>query len=155
MKASYICKAACLLSLSRAFKVPFVRHRAIVPFTCCFTNSVALRMSQDPSSIDNVEDVSTTKEVTNVENLSLNASLDTEKGAYPIDLPSPVLLSSSVVIAIGSIGTAFDVAGGNSSITKLAIVIIGLPLCLFLFYASVKKGIAETEEDDARFNGSY
>jgi len=68
-------------------------------------------MSQDPSSIDNVEDVSTTKEVTNVENLSLNASLDTEKGAYPIDLPSPVLLSSSVVIAIGSIGTAFDVAG--------------------------------------------
>ena len=34
-----------------------------------------------------------------------------ERAEYPIDLPSPLLLSLSMVLAIISIGTAFDLAG--------------------------------------------
>jgi len=32
-----------------------------------------------------------------------------------------------------------------------AIVVIGYPVTLFLFYASIRKAIAETEEDDKKF----
>lgn len=34
-----------------------------------------------------------------------------------------------------------------------ALADLGLPLTIFLFYASVKKAIFETEEDDKRFLG--
>ena len=33
----------------------------------------------------------------------------------------------------------------------MAIAIIGIPTCLFLFYAAIQKGIAETEADDAEY----
>jgi len=39
---------------------------------------------------------------------------------------------------------------------KILFVTVGLPSCAYLFYASIKKGIAETEEDDAKFQrGNY
>jgi hypothetical protein len=33
------------------------------------------------------------------------------------------------------------------------IALLGIPSCLFLFYAAILKGIAETEEDDKAFLG--
>lgn len=34
-----------------------------------------------------------------------------------------------------------------------AIALVGTPLCLYLFYAAILKGNAETEEDDKKFLG--
>ena len=45
----------------------------------------------------------------------------------------------------------FELAGGNRSIPTITITVAGIPLCFFLFYAAIKKGIAETEADDAEF----
>lgn len=76
---------------------------------------------------------------------------DDGDSGVPIDLPSPILLSSSMVLAIASTGSLFEITGGKGSLPSLAIVIIGIPTCLFLFYAAIQKGIAETEADDAEF----
>lgn len=73
---------------------------------------------------------------------------------YPIDLPSPILLSTSMVLAIASTGSLFELLGGNPSLpfeATAAIVLIGFPLCIFLFYASILKATAETEADDREF----
>ena len=48
-------------------------------------------------------------------------------------------------------GSLFEITGGRGTIPSLAIVIIGIPTCLFLFYAAIQKGIAETEADDAAY----
>ena len=50
-----------------------------------------------------------------------------------------------------SSGSIFELAGGSTSLSALALAVLGLPLCLFLFYAAIKKGMAETEEDDQEF----
>jgi len=53
-------------------------------------------------------------------------------------------------------GSLFELAGGGS--TKLgfgptaALAALGLPLSIFLIYAAILKGAAETEEDDQEFN---
>mmetsp|Transcript_14433 Transcript_14433/g.20341 ORF Transcript_14433/g.20341 Transcript_14433/m.20341 type:complete len:168 (+) Transcript_14433:193-696(+) len=73
---------------------------------------------------------------------------------YPVNLPSPVLLATSMVLAIASTGSAFELAGGNPQYgfgVSAAIAAIGIPLSLFLIYAAILKGIAETEEDDKKF----
>lgn len=75
--------------------------------------------------------------------------------AYPVDLPSPVLLGTSMVLAISSIGSLFELAGGAPKIglaPTAALVAIGLPLSLFLIYAAILKGAAETAEDDEKYN---
>mmetsp|Transcript_22049 Transcript_22049/g.44607 ORF Transcript_22049/g.44607 Transcript_22049/m.44607 type:complete len:188 (-) Transcript_22049:632-1195(-) len=83
------------------------------------------------------------------------AKVEEEDGKdYPLDVPSPILLASSMILAIASIGSIFELGGGNPSngfATSAAISALGLPSCLFLFYAAIKKGAAETEEDDKRF----
>jgi len=59
-----------------------------------------------------------------------------------------------MILAIASIGSIFELSGGNPSNgvgPTAAIAAIGLPTCLFLFYAAIMKGIAETEEDDKAF----
>jgi hypothetical protein len=76
-----------------------------------------------------------------------------------------------MVLAIASIGSIFELTttsdggqgggGGGAESTAeelllgfvptLGIAIVGLPLCLFLFYAAIQKGIAETEADDAAY----
>mmetsp|Transcript_38919 Transcript_38919/g.56811 ORF Transcript_38919/g.56811 Transcript_38919/m.56811 type:complete len:186 (+) Transcript_38919:143-700(+) len=74
--------------------------------------------------------------------------------SYPIDLPSPILLASSMVLAIASIGSLFNLISGQTTLgfaPTVAIVVVGLPTCLFLFYAAIRKGTAETEEDDKKF----
>jgi hypothetical protein len=48
----------------------------------------------------------------------------------------------------------FELTGGNpqyGSAVTAAIAAVSIPLCLFLFYASVKKAQAETDEDDKEF----
>jgi len=80
--------------------------------------------------------------------------IDESSNDYPLDLPSPVLLASSMVIAIASTGSIFELSGGSPVIgvvPSVAIAVAGIPTCLFLFYAAIKKGIAETEADDAEF----
>ena len=57
------------------------------------------------------------------------------------------------IIIIGSI---FELAGGHPQFgfaVTCASAAVGVPLCFFLFYAAIKKGTAETEEDDKRFLG--
>jgi len=79
---------------------------------------------------------------------------DESSNYYPLDLPSPVLLASSMVIAIASTGSIFESSGGSLVIVvvpSVAIAVAGIPTCLFQFYAAIKKGIAETEADDAEF----
>eukprot|EP00565_Helicotheca_tamesis_P000901 CAMPEP_0185737358 /NCGR_PEP_ID=MMETSP1171-20130828/30220_1 /TAXON_ID=374046 /ORGANISM="Helicotheca tamensis, Strain CCMP826" /LENGTH=185 /DNA_ID=CAMNT_0028408267 /DNA_START=133 /DNA_END=690 /DNA_ORIENTATION=- len=74
--------------------------------------------------------------------------------SYPVNLPSPILLASSMVLAIASTGSLFELTGGDPQLgfaPTLAIAIVGLPTCLFLFYASILKATAETEEDDKKF----
>jgi hypothetical protein len=80
---------------------------------------------------------------------------------YPINLPSPILLAGSMVLAISSTGSIFELSGGHpvlGFIPTAIIAVLGVPSCFFLFYASIKKGIAETEEDDKAFqkkNGRF
>lgn len=80
---------------------------------------------------------------------------------YPINAPSPILLASSMVLAIASTGSIFELSGGHpvlGFIPTVIVALVGVPACFFLFYASIKKGIAETEEDDKAFqrkNGRF
>ena len=59
------------------------------------------------------------------------------------------------------VGSIFEMSGGSPAIgfiPSAIIAITGTPTCFFLFYAAIKKGIAETEEDDEAFrrsNGGY
>jgi hypothetical protein len=57
-------------------------------------------------------------------------------------------------IKIYDTGSLFELSGGNPVIgfmPSVFTVVAGFPLCFFLFYAAIKKGAAETEEDDAKF----
>jgi len=79
---------------------------------------------------------------------------DEEESSYPIDLPSPILLATSIVLAIASTGSLFELIGGDpklGAVTSAGIAVVGFPVCLFLFYAAIVKAKAETEEDDERF----
>ena len=74
--------------------------------------------------------------------------------SYPLNVPSPILLASSMVLAIISTGSVFELSGGSPVLgfaPTLGITIVGVPTCFFLFYASIKKAQAETEEDDKAY----
>jgi hypothetical protein len=65
-----------------------------------------------------------------------------------------VSLKSSHCSKFAFTGSVFELSGGNpqyGSAVTASIVGVSIPLCLFLFYASVKKAQAETEEDDKEF----
>mmetsp|Transcript_3534 Transcript_3534/g.3979 ORF Transcript_3534/g.3979 Transcript_3534/m.3979 type:complete len:86 (-) Transcript_3534:337-594(-) len=82
---------------------------------------------------------------------------DTTKN-YPIEAPSPILLSSSMLLAITSVGSIFELIGGSPMmgfIPSVLFALVGVPSCLFLFYAAIKKGSAETEADDAEYRKDY
>jgi hypothetical protein len=57
-------------------------------------------------------------------------------------------------------GSIFELTGGGGSSTSTTlgfvptatIAAMGLPLSIFLIYAAILKGAAETEEDDAQYN---
>ncbi|CAB9504678.1 expressed unknown protein [Seminavis robusta] len=80
--------------------------------------------------------------------------VEEEESSVPIDLPSPLLLASSMILGIVSTGSIFDLLGGNPSFgfaPTAGVALTGLPLCLFLFTAAIAKGQKETEEDDEEF----
>lgn len=80
-----------------------------------------------------------------------------EKKPYPLDIPSPVLLSSSMVLAIASTGSIFELTSGAPQLgfaVTASIALLGFPTFVFLFYAALLKGAAETEEDDKEFRKS-
>lgn len=77
-----------------------------------------------------------------------------EGTSYPIDAPSPILLASSMVLAIIGVGSGFDIFADEPRfpfVINATISAGGLALCLGLFYASILKAQAETEEDDKRY----
>jgi len=76
-----------------------------------------------------------------------------EEKKIPIDLPSPILLALTIITAIISAGSIFNVIGGQSDnvILSLSIGTVGTPLSFLFFYGAILKGIAETEEDDEKF----
>ena len=77
--------------------------------------------------------------------------------SYPLNVPTPILLASSMVLAIISTGSVFELSGGSPVLgfaPTLGITIVGVPTCFFLFYASIKKAQAETEEDDKAYRNS-
>ncbi len=83
------------------------------------------------------------------------APVDTSEGtSYPIDLPSPILLASSMVLAIIGVGSGFDIFADEPRfpfVINATLSAGGLAVCLGLFYASILKAQAETEEDDKRY----
>jgi len=74
--------------------------------------------------------------------------------SYPINLPSPILLGSSMILAIIGTGCAFDIFSDSPRFgvaINAVIAAVGLSSCLGLFYASILKAQAETEEDDRKY----
>ena len=82
-------------------------------------------------------------------------SVEEEPGnKYPVDLPSPILLSGAMVLGIAGTGSSFELAQESPAlgfITTAAIAALSIPLSLFLFYASILKAQAETEADDEEY----
>lgn len=78
---------------------------------------------------------------------------DGEKGGsnnVPINLPSIVLLLTSSVLAIASIGCVFELSDGKptyGSTATIGILALSLPGFLFTFYAAIRKGQQEALED--------
>lgn len=74
--------------------------------------------------------------------------------SYPIDVPSPILLGSSMVLAIIGVGSVFDIFADEPRfpfVINATISAGGLAICLGLFYASILKAQAETEIDDEKY----
>jgi hypothetical protein len=62
-----------------------------------------------------------------------------------------------MILAISSTGSLYELAGGGSTtklglLPTLALGGLGLPTSIFLIYAAIRKGAAETEEDDKEYN---
>jgi len=93
---------------------------------------------------------------TSVLPVAVNMDME-EDSSIPLDVPSPLLLASSIIIAIISVGSLFDLLGGSPSLgfaPSAGIALVGLPVCFFLFYAAIVKGQKETEDDDEKFKNS-
>lgn len=72
------------------------------------------------------------------------------EGRVPIDLPSGVLLAVSSVLAIAAVGCVFELSSGHPQYgvpLTSGILIVSLPGFLGLFYAAIRKGQVEAEED--------
>lgn len=81
------------------------------------------------------------------------ATIRKESTRYPIDLASPVLLSSSMLSAAVSTSSAFQLTtpGVDPLLGVPAtnvVVFTGIPVGFFLLYAAYLKYIAEMEQED-------
>lgn len=118
---------------------------------------VVLFMSEEDSTESTEEPPASESSVSTppVDSAAPPAAVQEPEGTdYPLNVPSPILLASSMVLGIASIGSVFELSGGspaNGFAASAAIAALGFPLCIFLFYAAIRKGQAETEEDDKRF----
>mmetsp|Transcript_22072 Transcript_22072/g.28564 ORF Transcript_22072/g.28564 Transcript_22072/m.28564 type:complete len:187 (+) Transcript_22072:120-680(+) len=121
---------------------------------------------EENSSSDSDSDTSSSSEPTPSLDDSLDATIERlrqkafapkaqleeqEDAEPPLNVPSPILLSSSMVLAIASIGSVFEIIEGKVTSVSIGIALIGFPLFLFLFYAALLKGAAETKEDDENY----
>lgn len=73
-----------------------------------------------------------------------------EKGGPPINAPSSVLLLTSSVLAIASIGCVFELSSGHPTYGQTltsAILTGSFPGFIFFFYAAVRKGQQEAMDD--------
>lgn len=71
-------------------------------------------------------------------------------GGPPINAPSSVLLLTSSVLAIATIGCMFELGGGHPTYGKgitTGILVASLPGFLFFFYAAIRKGQQEAMDD--------
>ena len=173
---------------------PWGRHGGVTAFSLPVTRRAGptimgrpLYMSGDDNLASEVSENSETTAVeTPVATTEAGKVEETSDGAadYPLNVPSPILLASSMVIAIASTGglifwkslqstsvhfalcsspillhltptgSLFELVEGTPQFgfaLTAGIVVVGFPLTFFLFYASIKKAIAETAEDDERF----
>lgn len=71
-------------------------------------------------------------------------------GSVPVNLPSGLLLAVSSVLAIASVGCVFELSSGHPQYgvpLTTGILAFSLPGFLALFYAAIRKGQAEAEEE--------
>ena len=78
------------------------------------------------------------------------APMRMEGSSPPINAPSGLLLLTSSILAIASVGCVFELTGGHpmygSTVTS-GILAVSLPSFLFLFYSAIRKGQQEAEDD--------
>ena len=117
---SFITVAAVLLLLSVQGDAFSVRPSALLTNSKCFGRMTHLQMSTDneeeqpvglpplPSDAGKakvVEEIAPPQPQAVVSNAATSSAVEEEETtSYPIDLPSPVLLSTSMVLAISSVG---------------------------------------------------
>ena len=120
---------------------------------------VVLSMSDDGDGNDSISSQMSATEVSAAAPSSPPAAspVTESKSEVPLDVPSPILLAGSMVLAIVSTGSIFELLGGSpqfGTVPTALFAVVGTPLCFFLFYAAILKGNAETEADDQRFMDS-
>lgn len=70
--------------------------------------------------------------------------------APPINAPSTLLLLTSCVFAIATVGCTFELSGGHPQYGQnltAGIFVVSLPTFIFMFYAAIKKGQQEALDD--------
>ena len=144
--------AAACLSSAKAFSPSSSQHRAFTPVrsaTSVIRGGPGFKHQQSSSSL-----FSTEQNDTETESPVATQSESSPTADYPLNVPSPLLLAASMVLGITGTGSVFELTGGSPNLgfaPTAAIAAVSVPLCFFLFYASVKKAQAETEEDDKEF----
>ena len=117
------------------------------------TNYVALMGENDDANEGSSESTTSesTKDTMPVNNNAVT-SPSSQPSSYPLNVPSPILLGGAMLLSIVGIGTLFTSLTDKEPnvIGTAAVVGINVPVSLYLFYAAIKKGQAETEEDDKR-----
>lgn len=142
------------LATSKSDGVAFVTHQ----MRDSSARRVVLSMS-DGGGNDNMSSEMSATEVSAAAPSSPPAAspVAESKSEVPLDVPSPILLAGSMVLAIVSTGSIFELLGGSPQygmVPTALFAVVGTPLCFFLFYAAILKGNAETEADDERFMDS-
>lgn len=115
------------------------------------TNYVALMGENDDANEANDGSNESIKDTMPVNNNAVT-SPSSQPSSYPLNVPSPILLGGAMLLSIVGIGTLFTSLTDKEPnvIGTAAVVGINVPVSLYLFYAAIKKGQAETEEDDKR-----
>lgn len=132
----------------------YVSFRSITPVCNTKFKTFPLFSSNDDVDPNAEEDYSSPpEEAKNVAPVEKNSPAEDES-SLPLDVPSPILLASSIVLAIAATGSTFQLAGGdppNGLAITASIIAVSLPSSAFLFYAAILKGQAETDADDKEF----
>jgi len=132
--------------------------------SCNYSRKLYLSSSDDEDADPNAEESYSNKAEESVSVVTKKVetvSLEEDEKPYPLDLPSPILLASSIILAIAATGSVFQLAAGdppNGVAITAAIIAVSFPTSAFFFYAALIKGQAETDADDKEFqskNGRF